>query len=410
MLFGSIISAYFCNVFTSRRSTLIFWCSVAATLLLQGCLSTYFGTEFLRYIYPLVTHLPLTLVLWLLTGKALWSLVSVLCAYLCCQLRLWLALLVTKLMNGDAMLQCIAELVITVPLLLVLLYFVSPSVRRLGERSFKGQYLFGVIPALYYVFDYVTVVYTDMLIKGDRLIAELMPFICCVAYLLFLLFYSVEEQKHIQLQQAQKTLDIQLKQSVREIEVLQESQQMAKRYRHDLRHHLRYISSCISNGQYDQAQSYISGIYKEIEAQRVEHYCENEAINLILSAFAERARKDSVQLSVRSSLSDSVNVSDTDLCVLLSNALENAVNACRGPSVSDAPPVVDVQLYMRNGKLFLQITNPCSNDVFFENGIPVSDKVGHGIGVQSICAIVEKHHGVYSFSVKDGQFTLRLSI
>ena len=71
---------------------------------------------------------------------------------------------------------------------------------------------------------------------------------------------------------------------------------------------------------------------------------------------------------------------------------------------------IDVQFFDREGKLFLQITNPCQEDILFENGIPVSNQQDHGIGVQSICAIVERYGGVHTFTVQDGSFILRLSL
>ena len=46
----------------------------------------------------------------------------------------------------------------------------------------------------------------------------------------------------------------------------------------------------------------------------------------------------------------------------------------------------------------------------FSHGVPVSDRAGHGIGVHSICSIVERYGGVYSFSVKSQQFILRISL
>ena len=60
------------------------------------------------------------------------------------------------------------------------------------------------------------------------------------------------------------------------------------------------------------------------------------------------------------------------------------------------------------GSLFF--INPCENTVRFENGLPVSDRPGHGIGVQSICAIVQRYGGVYDFLVQNGRFVLRLSL
>ncbi|MGN0140892.1 MAG: sensor histidine kinase [Roseburia sp.] len=364
----------------------------------------------MRKIYPFVVHLPLLVVLFILTRRLLWPFFSILFAYLCCELRRWIALLAVAVLSGGQMMQDMIELVITLPLLLLLLRFASPVVRQLSGYPAKTQCQFGVIPALYYAFDYFTRVYTDLLLRGDPVVVEFMPFVCCVAYLMFLLYHSEKERMHSQLQQVQKSLDLQLSQAVREINALRESQALTRQYRHDMRHHLQYLSACIENGQEEQAQSYILGICKEIEAQKIQSYCENEAANLVLSSFAGRAEKDGIGMKVQGALPAFIMVSDSDLCVLLSNALENALHACKPLAVEGKTCIIDVQLYERKGKLFLQVTNPCGKPVHFENGIPVSDREGHGIGVQSICAIVQRYGGIYTFLVQDGQFILRLSL
>ena len=56
----------------------------------------------------------------------------------------------------------------------------------------------------------------------------------------------------------------------------------------------------------------------------------------------------------------------------------------------------------------MQIVNPCQGEVRFERGVPVSDRPGHGIGMQSICAIVERYGGGCTFLAESGQFILRL--
>ena len=409
-VFGSLLSASFCGALHTERNRRIFWCCMIAFPLLQGGVVFLWGTEFLRKIYPLAVHLPLLVILFVLTRKLLLSTFSVLSAYLCCQVRRWLALLFVAMFDGGPMLQDIMELAVTLPLLAALLRFAAPAIRRLAACPVKMQLQYGVIPALYYGFDYAVMVYTDLLVSGSPVVLEFMPFVCCLAYLIFLLYSAAVEQEHRRLEQLQKSLDLQVKQSAREIRGLRESQELTRRYRHDLRHHLQYVSACIENGQDAQAQSYISGICQEIESQAVRSYCENEAANLILSAFAVRAEKDGISVSVRGALPAVVSLSDSDLCVILSNALENAIHACLPLAGAGERCTVDVQLYEREGKLFLQMTNPCGNDVRFKDGIPVSGRPGHGIGVQSICAIVQRYGGVYAFFVRDGQFVLRLSV
>lgn len=409
-VFGGVLSAAFCDALHTRRDRLVFWCGMAVMLIPQGLVYLIWSAEFRLRVYPLIVHLPLLILLYVLTKK-LWSpAVSILTAYLFCQFRRWIALLAAVILSGGSIVQNLTELALTVPLLLFLLRFAAPAIRQLFSYPMKIQCCFGVIPALYYAFDYLTRVYTDLLSSGEPVVVEFMPFVCCAAYLIFLLFNFTEERKRARLRQIQQNLEIQLAQSVQEIKALRESQDMAVRHRHDLRHHLQYLSSCIQNGQEERAQAYISGIFQEIEAQKVQRYCENEAANLILSAFAGRAEKEGVRLEVRGTLPAALAVSDSDLCVLLSNSLENALHACRPLAAAGRECVVSVGAQYREemGKITLQITNPCGGEVRFSEGVPVSEQPGHGIGVQSICAIVERYGGAYSFQVQNGLFVLRL--
>ena len=88
-LFGSVLSASFCDALATRRNRGLFWCCMALITILQGVVYSIWSADFLRYIYPLIMHLPLLLVLWLLTGKLLWPLISILSAYFFCELRRW---------------------------------------------------------------------------------------------------------------------------------------------------------------------------------------------------------------------------------------------------------------------------------------------------------------------------------
>ena len=274
----------------------------------------------MRQIYPLLVHVPLILLLCGLTGKLLWPFFSVMAAYLCCQLRRWLALLTVEILGGGALMLDAVELLITLPLLFGLLHFMTPAVRYISCYSRKMQCQFGVIPVLYYVFDYLTRVYTDLLSSGAPVVVEFMPFICCGAYLVFLLYNFTKGQEENRMREIQKSLDMQVAQSMREITALRESQNLASRYRHDLRHHLQYLYACLENHQIQKAEDYISDICNELEQQKVIQYCENEAANLILSSFAGRAEAEGIVMKVEGGMKAKAVISDTDLCVLLSNA------------------------------------------------------------------------------------------
>ena len=96
-IFGIVLSAAFCELEWTRQRKFLLVVSTVLMLALQGVVSLRWSTSFARYLYPVITHLPLVILLAAMTRKALWSLIAVLTAYLCCQLRRWAALLVIAL-------------------------------------------------------------------------------------------------------------------------------------------------------------------------------------------------------------------------------------------------------------------------------------------------------------------------
>jgi len=409
-IFGMLLSAAFCDILWTRKKYIIMAGSIAVLFIVQGIIYFLVSPDTVWRLYPLITHLPLAVILGILSKKCLWPAVSVLIAYLCCQLRRWLALFFATIFAGGFVMRNVAELLFTLLFLVFLIHFVAPSVRSISHYTAYLQFQYGLVPALYYGFDYLTRVYTNLLLDGTLLAVEFMPFVCSAAYLLFVLRISGEKRISRQLEQTQASLNLQIAQAGREIEALRESWQKTSIWRHDLRHHMQYLSSCIENGRFEQAQGYISEICSEIEANRVTVFCENEAANLIFSAFARRIEDYGISIKIQAGIPQNIPVSESDLCVLLSNALENALHACQKQKEKGLSGMIEVSAYEKNGKLFLQIINSCSEDVMFHHGIPVTDNTGHGIGVRSICAIVERYGGIYSFSVKDDTFILRVSL
>lgn len=139
-------------------------------------------------------------------------------------------------------------------------------------------------------------------------------------------------------------------------------------------------------------------------------YLLNDAVNLLLSSFAQRTEDSGISLRIRAELPQFLPVAETDLCVLLSNALENALHACQHLRSEGKDGDIEVVAYEKSGKFFLQVSNTCAPGVRFRGGLPVTDTAGHGIGVRSICSVVERYNGVYSFAEKDGRFVLRASL
>lgn len=129
---------------------------------------------------------------------------------------------------------------------------------------------------------------------------------------------------------------------------------------------------------------------------------------LFLSAFHLQSQRQGAVLTVDASLPNDVAISDTELCSLLSNGLENALHA-----VADLPAErKQISLYcgVRQNKLLIEIRNPCAGPIAMRDGLPVSDREGHGYGCRSIQAIAQRNGGLCVFSAQQGQFLLQIML
>lgn len=408
-IFGIILSFSFCEILWEKRKCLLAVVGSGMLLLIQGIAYYFMEYEMVEYFYPVIMHIPLSILLFLFTRRYLWAVISVLTAYLCCQLRRWLALFIATVAAGDVYIEQMAELIVTIPLLFLLIKYISPAVRSVSAGSAREQSQFCFIPVVYYIFDYMTQIYLKVFLQNNPVVTEFMAFVCCIAYLIFILQNFEENQIRSRLEQMQDSLNLQVTQAVREIETLRKSQEKARQYRHDLRHHMQYISACIENGCTGQAKEYIHEICAEIAENKMMIYCENETANLIFSSFAARAKEKGILMKIQAQIPKTIKIKENDLCVLLSNALENALNACQETKIKSSL-FIEIQAFEKKERICLQIMNSCDTRVTFERGIPVTKRSGHGMGVKSICALVEKYGGLYSFTQEDNRFVLRVTI
>ena len=150
-LFGIALSAAFCDIHWTKKNRIILAVGSAAMLLMQALLLIRIAGRRCRRRIRLSPICRLPSILSVLSGKWLWPTISVLAAYLCCQLRRWVALLVIAMVPGIDWLQPAVEIVVTLPLLAVLLRYVAPAARSFARYPRSMQLLFGVVPLAGYL-------------------------------------------------------------------------------------------------------------------------------------------------------------------------------------------------------------------------------------------------------------------
>ena len=403
LLFGAAVAVSFAGMDRTRKNYLAVGCFSVVLFIFQIASLLLWGMDVTIKIYPLLSHLPVAIfIVVYLKRPWLISLTSMFVSFLCCQPPRWIGTVAGAAFHSVSMdhVGYIAAVILTYYLMQK---YVVKSVRHLMERSIESCLLFGAMPAFYYLFDYTFIVYTDFMYSGSRAAVQFMPFVTSTFYFVFVLLYYSETQKQASIQRERDMLDMQFRQAQTEFASLRQIQQNAAAYRHDMRHHIALLQGLASKGHIEEIKEYLRTAQSDMDAITPMRFCENETVNLILSAFAAKAKQSGILLTIDAKLPDSLTFSDTELCSLLSNALENAIHACENIADSNER-YIKLRMYSKNNKVCIDIRNRFKTEPIFLNGLPITKEQGHGFGTKSMAHIVEKNGGVYQYSVKDGWF------
>ena len=408
LIFGLFLSVFISGGWGDQRQKRLVWTLCPLFLAIQSPCWLLWGEDAVKQIYPLIVHLPLVLILVLgLKRRVDVAVVSVCTAYLCCQLPRWVDLVITAATRSPLLGEIGYTLFIGPIFFLLYRFFVRPAYAAVSS-SHQSLMLFGSLPVVYYFFDYATVVYSDALYRGIGALNEFLPTALLLFYVLFLTAYHAQMQRRADTELQRSMLEAELKQSAVEMEGLRSAENQTAIYQHDMRHHLNAISALLAAGEPEQAEEYIRGVRSDIEAITPKRYCGNELVNLLCSSFENKARRAGARLTVDAKLPGELSISDTELCSILSNALENALRAVE--KLEDGDRWVSLYCGVRLNKLLIEVKNPYAGQVALGDGLPRSERQGHRYGCRSIQTIAQRRGGLCQFRAEDGVFSVQLML
>ncbi len=227
-------------------------------------------------------------------------------------------------------------------------------------------------------------------------------------FCMFLIYYNVIQLVSQTLKQQEDAEHIRHLEQIAQIQadqylLLQNHITEARRARHDLRQHLRAIQGYIESGDIPALSSYIKTYGESLPTDSGHVFSQNTAIDAVLRFYAERADAAGIDIDIIFPAGNSLPISEPELCVLLGNLLENALENCS--SESGKPFIRMRAAQIGSQTLSLTIDNSCVQAPLMENGQLCSRKHGGpGIGTESVRLTAEKHHGHARFEWKDGIF------
>jgi len=234
-------------------------------------------------------------------------------------------------------------------------------------------------------------------------VVRLLPLICMFAAYSSLLrsLDSVRRQAALAEQAALQENMLALQRT--QYDQLMRHMEQVRAARHDLRHHCEAVRAYVEGGDKQGLLAYLNTYERDLPANTQQLFSKNFAVNAVLNYYAEAARREQTEFSANINLPGALPVSEPELCALLGNLLENALDACR--AVTKAVPFIRIGGYVDGNHIVLTVDNSCAEEPVEENGRFLSGKhAGYGIGTFSVRSVAERTGGTAEFSCRDGVF------
>lgn len=201
----------------------------------------------------------------------------------------------------------------------------------------------------------------------------------------------------------------QLDAQVRFYEEMQKRNRDMHAFRHDCLNYMQCIRDLVQDGKTAEALEFMQSLDGDLSATRQEFYSGNFLLDAILSDKQSKASASGITIQWDGAFPQH-GIENVDLCAIVSNALDNAIEACK----KIGGCTITVASKQEENRVYLRICNPVCQSVHIHDGAietTKADKISHGFGLLNIKKAAEKYDGSMHPSISDeGLFTLDIEL
>ena len=223
-----------------------------------------------------------------------------------------------------------------------------------------------------------------------------------VLYLIHIMEKRITEEKELMLLNQQ--MDIQSK----SISALEKSYRAQRVATHEFNHHLQTIHDLLEQKELETLTGYVNQLQGIQTTQLLSVNTRHPIIDAVLNQKYQAAKELDIEIEFHVTDLSGISIDTTALVVLLSNLLDNAIEACQQLS---GERMINCTI-LANDELFLSIKNP-SAPVVINNGLietTKSPKEEHGYGLIAVKHILSQLNAEYSIHYEDGYFQFATEI
>lgn len=208
-----------------------------------------------------------------------------------------------------------------------------------------------------------------------------------------------------------KVFQIQAKNQLEMYRSISENFDNQKRKTHEYKNQISCIKSLLDKKQYSKLEGYVKKIYGSLNNEPDVINANNVIVNAILNTKYQEAEARGIVFVFRVNDLSELKMKDEDVVTILSNLLNNAIEACE---VCTDKKVIRFKFVKEDDKIIIAVKNTFSYDVIYENGEIKSTKTSsvdeHGVGIKNVLKVIEKYGGAYVIEDKNKEFFFSIII
>ena len=185
-----------------------------------------------------------------------------------------------------------------------------------------------------------------------------------------------------------------------------------RKFRHDVKNHMLALNSMCTSEDNSQIKKYLSQLTNEVSSKKPVEYTGNRELDAVIAPFVLEAESKNIKVQFKGRVSDNVAIDMFDMCTIISNLLNNAIEACK--KIQEDKRIIEFEIAGYNSQIFISVSNSYDMESIINQKqkfiTTKEDKLNHGIVLENVRRTVKKYDGDMRISQENERFIVTINI
>ena len=185
-----------------------------------------------------------------------------------------------------------------------------------------------------------------------------------------------------------------------------------RKFRHDVKNHMLALNSMCTSEDNSQIKKYLSQLTNEVSSKKPVEYTGNRELDAVIAPFVLEAESKNIKVQFKGRVSVDVAIDMFDMCTIISNLLNNAIEACE--KIQEDKRIIEFEIAGYNSQIFISVRNSYDMESIINQKqkfiTTKEDKLNHGIGLENVRKTVKKYDGDMRISQENEKFIVSINI